>query len=383
MTRRVFLPLLALALAASSASLAAAQTREPAPPRPSLPRGADPNDWEAYFDRGAALLPTQAGDADAAFYWAQRLDPSRAEPLYGRWVAFHMRDITRWEAYMRDSPAVLANPEIIRADSLLIRAQVRNPFVHRGLLVVLYQATPGNWSGDTYTRGMLDYSAGKLPQAVRTLSAYVQRYPRRLDARWSLVLALVSSNQMDSAQVVMNSLVEQMRLADETRVVRAYQSKEMQEYAAGLLYLARRQPAQARAAMEQALVEDAASWFAHSGRALALRVEHRPEEAVQEMAAALELAPEDVMLHHDHGAALLEARHFPEAAAEYRRAVAMEPFWSDAWLGLGDAERMSGHAAEAIAAYERYLGLAPRREASIAQAVQGHIERLRQPAATP
>jgi tetratricopeptide (TPR) repeat protein len=377
MTRRTLLPLLALVFAASSAAAQAA------PPRPSLPRGADPNDWEAYFDRGAALLPSEAKEADAAFYWAQRLNPARAEPLYGRWVALHMQNVTRWEAYMRDNPAVLASPEIIRADSLLLYAQVRNPFVHRGLLVVLYQATPGNWSGDAYTRGMLDYSAAKFPQAVRTLSGYVQRYPRRLDARWSLVLALVSSNQMDSAQAVMNSLVEAMRLRDETRVVRAYQSKEMQEYAAGLLYLARHQPAQARAAMEQALVENAAAWFAHSGRALALRAERRPQEAVQEMTAALELAPEDAMLHFDRAGALIEAGHFPESAAEYRRAVAMEPFWADAWLGLGDAERVAGHAAEAVAAYERYLALAPRREASLAQVVQGHIARLRQPAAAP
>ena len=50
------------------------------PPRPSLPRGADANDWEAYFDEGEQRfqdLPVQARDY---FYWASRLDPSRAEP---------------------------------------------------------------------------------------------------------------------------------------------------------------------------------------------------------------------------------------------------------------------------------------------------------------
>jgi len=375
MRSRILLALAAIVLAAGTA---AAQN---VPPRPALPRNADPNDWEAYFDRGTELLRTGPREADEYLYWARRLNPARAEPLYAHWIAQHLQNVRRWEAWMRDDPRVLASPEIIQLDSLMLRAQVRNPFVHRGLMVLLYEATPGYWGSDLYTRGMLQYSTGQLDQAVNTLSAYVERNPRKLGARWNLVLALVSSGKMDSAQVVMDTLVVRMRQRDETEMVRVYESKEMQEYASGLLALARNRPAQARAAMEQAIVENAGSWYAHAGRAMALRAERRPAEAAEEMAAALELAPEDAVLRFNYGGMLIDARKPAEAAVQLRRATELEPWWADAWLSLGDAERIAGRAAEAIAAYEHYLALAPRSASATAQGVQGHIERLRQPVA--
>jgi hypothetical protein len=72
---------LALVAAALVALPAAAQSWGPMPPRPNLPRGADPNDWEAYFDLAVSLEPRAADRAEAAFTWAARLDPSRSEPI--------------------------------------------------------------------------------------------------------------------------------------------------------------------------------------------------------------------------------------------------------------------------------------------------------------
>jgi hypothetical protein len=90
---------LALVAAALVALPAAAQSWGPMPPRPNLPRGADPNDWEAYFDLAVSLEPRAADRAEAAFTWAARLDPSRSEPMYALWAAFHFRDIGRFEEY--------------------------------------------------------------------------------------------------------------------------------------------------------------------------------------------------------------------------------------------------------------------------------------------
>jgi hypothetical protein len=59
-------------------------TAQHEPPRPQLPRGADPNDWEAYFDLGDARFQRAPREAAAAFYWASRLDPTRSEPLFAR-----------------------------------------------------------------------------------------------------------------------------------------------------------------------------------------------------------------------------------------------------------------------------------------------------------
>jgi Tfp pilus assembly protein PilF len=174
----------------------------------------------------------------------------------------------------------------------------------------------------------------------------------------------------------MDALVARLREREETHVVRIYESREMLEYAAGLLHMARGHAAPARERMEQALLENAAAWFAHRGRAQALRMEHRPDEAAAEMAAALELAPDDAMLRYDHGAALAEARKFAEAAVQFRRATVLEPYWADAWLALGDAERVSANAPEALAAYEHFLALAPRRMAATVQSVRRQMEQL-------
>src|SRR5262245_63981256 len=79
-------------LLALVASLSYAQN----PKRPSVPRGADPNDWEAYYDLGIELLQNdRGGPAEAAFLWASRLRPDRAEPLYARWIAFWVRTAKR------------------------------------------------------------------------------------------------------------------------------------------------------------------------------------------------------------------------------------------------------------------------------------------------
>jgi len=373
-------PIILALLAMLVATGAAAQT-DPSPP--TLPRGADPNDWEAYYDRGTQLLATVPAEGDAYLLWARRLAPERAEPLYAHWIALHLRDVRRWQAWMRDDQRVLRSPEIIRMDSLLMRAQVRNPFLHRGLMVLLYQATPGSWRRDLYTRAMLDYSTGKLGEAVRQMDNYVSHHPRNLSARWSLALALVSSGKLDSAQVTMDTLLARLRQGDEQRVVRVYESKEMQEYAAGLLALARHRPAEAREYMERALVENAGAWFAHAGRARALLAAGHADEASQEMAAALEFAPQDAIFHFDYGSALFAAGHPAEAAGQFRRAVKMEPYWADAWAALGDAERGAGHAAEAADAYERFIGLAPRHAAASIETARRQVAALRSAPAAP
>jgi len=94
------------------------------PVRPRLAAEADTNDWQAYFDYGVEQLQRVPGRADAAFYWAGRLDPWRSEPFYGRWVTFWMRHDGDWADYLAENPRILRNPEVRRADSLLLAALV-------------------------------------------------------------------------------------------------------------------------------------------------------------------------------------------------------------------------------------------------------------------
>src|SRR5439155_1346717 len=137
------------------------------PVRPRLAAEADTNDWQAYFDYGVEQLQRVPGRADAAFYWAGRLDPWRSEPFYGRWVTYWMRHDGDWADYLAENPRILRKPEVRRADSLLLAALVRNPLTSRRLEALVYHSVPGEWGHDLATEGYLAYAAGRYGDAVK------------------------------------------------------------------------------------------------------------------------------------------------------------------------------------------------------------------------
>jgi hypothetical protein len=68
-------------------------------------------------------------EAAAAFYWAARLQPGWADPLYGRRVALLMTDPDRLVRYMEDNRGTIRSPEIQAIDSLQLRALSLDPFL--------------------------------------------------------------------------------------------------------------------------------------------------------------------------------------------------------------------------------------------------------------
>jgi len=366
--RRVFLSAVILSL---SASAAVAQ-------RPALPARADSNDWNSYYDRGVELLRHGGvGAADELFRWAARLEPSRAEPLYARFVVFHLRDIRRFERYLLDDPRVLRNPAVIAADSLQVMALTRNPFVHRGLIALAYDQLPGRWGDDVYTRAFLAYAGGDLPRAVQGLERVVHDSPRDLRARYHLALTLVNLHRYDAARVELDSVMAGLRRGEERRVTPVYESKELLLYGIGLLYLAQNRTAQAREAFAQAVLEDASQWYVHRGLGLALLDGGQAREALNEYRTALELAGDEPLLLKEYADALYGAGEYAAAAGQLSRLVRIAPEWANAWRALGQAELRAGRRAEAIEAFTAYLARAPRSEAEAAARVRAQLEQLR------
>jgi tetratricopeptide (TPR) repeat protein len=347
--------------------------------RPELPRGADPNDWEAYYDLGVVKLNAKLGrDAGAAFYWAARLEPQRAEPLYGMRAAVFMQDLTLWERYLADDERALRSPAALRADSLMVESLLRNPFVAPTLDVLLLDQLPGYWGQDRTTQGWLHFARGNLGQAARHFRAAIESNPRsNYRRRYSLATVLVVMGEMDSAAVQIQAMLDELRRRDEARVVVVYQSKETLEYALGLLHMARRRWPEARAAMERAVLENAGGHLGHRGLASIAQAEGKAAEAVEEYRQAVALGGEHPLLEYEFGDALLRAGAVEEAIEHLGRAVAREPYWADARLELGRACETAGKTAEALEAYERYAQLAPRKDAATVQAVRQRIERLR------
>jgi tetratricopeptide (TPR) repeat protein len=360
------------------ATAAAAQ----APRRPALPSRADPNDWNAYFDRGVELLRQDGEAADEMFRWASRLDPMRAEPLYARWVAFHVRDSGRFESYLREDSHVLQKPEVVAADSLQFAALVRNPFVHRGLVALAYDQLPGEWGDDPSTRAFLAYARGDLETAAQDMAAQVRRSPGDWRTRHDLVLTLVNLRRYDEARVNLDSVLAALRRRDERRVTHVYESKEMLMYSIGLLYLVQNRLPEAREAFAQAVLEDASQWYVHRGLGLTLFAGGHAAEALPEYRTALELAGDgEPLLLREYADALAAAGQHADAVAQLARLVELDPDWADAWLALGNAQVRAGNTAEAVQSFTAYLARAPRRDAENVARIRATLDRLRAPAA--
>jgi tetratricopeptide (TPR) repeat protein len=330
--------------------------QEVLPERPTLPRGADPNAWESYFDLGMRLVPRLPVHAEAAFYWASRLDPSRAEPLYGRWAAFHLKDIGRWERYRADDARVLARSDVVRADSLRWRAYHRNPFVHRALDLVLIDQLPGRWGDDNATRAWMSYGAGNFARAAEQFGRIANRNPRYA---LGAVLANVSAGRFPEATVHLDSLLARARREETRRLVRPDESKEMYEYALGLLHRARNNRTEATAALQRALLENLAFYPARVQLGEMALEEGRVDQAVDELQQAAEIAPDDGYVRYRLGAALLQAGKSAEAVSALRSASQLEPHYAAVDLLLGAALAAAGDTSAAKEAYSRFLRRAP------------------------
>ena len=348
--------------------------------RPSLPGGADSSDWEAYFDHGVSLLRTNPRTAEQAFYWASRLDPSRAEPLYGRWIAYWMRVPGWFEEYVAERPRVLESPRVIAVDSLYLRALFRNPLMPRTLTVLLFDQLPGRWRTDRFTTAVLEYGANRFDAAAADFGKLVRDEPKNYRLRYELALCFTAVRRYDSATAELTALLEEMGRRDEKQLAHSYQSKELLDYSVGLLQLARGNRVAAREALQQALVENLAFYPAHSTLAeLALSQGDRAT-AWSEYAQAIDVGPGDGVLRYRFGAALGLAGRHEEAEPQLRKAEELEPWFAPSYFTLARVLEARGQRQQALDQYREYVLRAPRSAPELDQA-QARIAALSSPQA--
>src|SRR5688572_9610961 len=235
------------------------------PELPPLANGADRNDWEAYYDAGVAVLHMDPRKADAAFAHASRIRPDRAEPLYARWIAFWALDLELFGKYIRGDEKTQRDPRVRQADSLRTRALWRNPFVHQGLILFLYDKLPGRFRDNAITRAWIALGQAELELALRRFGALIDRDPERYGyLRFVRASAFTNTNQQDSATAELTALLAQLRAADSTELVNYYESKELLEHALGLLHLHGRRVPLAQEAFGRAVAENAAFAPSHA-----------------------------------------------------------------------------------------------------------------------
>ncbi len=350
--------LAALSAAALVISLATGLRAQQMPP---LAPGRDQNDWEAYFDAGAAVIRRQPAQALAAFEHASKLDPSRAEPLFARYVAFWLTQPWEdWYAWAEGNAHVENRPEVRRADSLYSLALQRNPFVHRGLEIVLVDRIAlGNFSRREDTRAWIAYSAGRFDESVKLYQQWAQGDPEgRLWTWWRLAIARVGAGDLPGATRDLRFMLSVMEKREETaRTISFYQSKELIHYMIGLLHVQQRDLAAAREAFGQATVENAGFPYAHAALGLVARTERKMPETLTAFAAAVELAPWDAVMRSQYAQMLFDANRYEAAVEQASRATELEPLWAAPHYIIGRARERQGRTEEAQTAYSRYVQL--------------------------
>ena len=329
--------------------------------RPRLAAEADTNDWEAYYDYAVSWLRSRPERARLGFYWAERLNPSRAEPLYGRWVAYWMGRPGWWEDYLNDVKSVVNAPQVRQVDSLFARALLRNPFVPQTLGILLYDQLPGRWGTDDQTRALIEYSAGRMQEAAHDFAKVIRRDPHRYyTLHYDRALAFTALQWWDSAAVELDQMLNEMRARDTTRITHTYESRELLLYGLGLLRLAQGDQPAGRAALEGALLENLSFFPAHAMLGQQALQGHHTAQALQEYAQALELSRGEPWARLQYAEALIQTGRPGEGAAQLDTVVRVEPLFADPYLALGAAREASNQPEAAATAFETFLRLAPR-----------------------
>lgn len=341
-------------------SLDALQVRQE-PSRPRLDPRADTNDWEAYYAYGTRVLQRQPDVADRAFYWASRLNPDRAEPLFGRWVAFWLHTRGDWIGYRKGTLKPRDQMVVRDAAQWRTRALYRNPLVHQAIEAIIWeQLVPGRWRTDRATQAYLAHAEGRLGDAAELYALAIASNPGEYAwLRYNRAVALVHLRQFDSASAELTRLIERERLAAQENLLPQYESLELLEYAMALLHLARRDTRRAREALDRALVENLAFYPARQRLAQVLLGSRDVPGALRELQLALEIEGNDAVLRLEYGRALKIARQPEQALEQLRRAVELEPYWHEPRYELARSLDAAGAAADARTAYEAFLGLAP------------------------
>lgn len=362
-------PLRAAVLAVAAlliASVADAQTKSKEPKRPEMEGERDTNAAAAYYYWGLGQLRRNPRSAQEAFYWASRLDPAWADPLYAQRIAYHLSDLERFWKYLTRTKYVLKAPETKRVDSLLYRAMLRDPFLFRRhdkmlieqLIAEMTDGYSGLMGGSPEFLAWVAYSETKFPQAVELYGRAIAKKPKDYDLHAERARAFFHMGRFDSTVAEMNKALEGYRKEDDKDLVVLYESKAMYEYSIANAYLRAGKLPEAREALGRALVEDLSFYVAHQRMAALSLAAGDTATALSEYELAVQLNNDDAPLRAEYGAVLIALGKHAAAEPHLQRAIELEPWYARPYALLASAYEGLGKASDAVTQYNRFMTLA-------------------------
>jgi tetratricopeptide (TPR) repeat protein len=359
----------------------------------------DRNDAKEFEQRGEFLLSGEPHGASEQFLWASRLDPMSATPLYGRALAQYREWIhDANEAIMRgERSEAPSRARMHLFDSLMFASMTRDPFANKQMDRVLTVRSGRRIMYHVYT-----YIGGKkvtLPDEVNDAAGEFQnqQYAQAI-AHWRIALkkvpelitlhvriaeAFYDGQQYDSAVAELRLYRELMTKKEEKDITVQFESKTIALFSIGVAQVQMDSLAAARASFEEVLTEDLGFYMAHVRLAGVALLRHDDTTATKELGDAAALNETDASIVFGYAFVLRRAGRLDEAAAEFRKAIAVDPYYANSYLYLGRIEESQGRTAEAIASYQAFVDHAAHDEAQLPETVERIIRLSAAPPSRP
>jgi len=343
-------------------------------PRPHLPSGADTNMAVNYYQWGTRL-GVDADTAEMSLYWASRLDPSWAEPLFARFLNAlkalqHDVNLTLLRTWSpRAARRVALTPrQVAVIDSLQRVAWERNPFLFSDMEFRF--PDPGRY-GEPINEGWWAFSKHRFAAADSLFAIALRQHPDAVPLRMFRARALFYLGRYDAAVAQLEAARDTVRRSTEARLSAVLPSVEMFDFAIGIARVQQDDFPAARAAFERALAQNLAFYWAHArlaGSALAL---HDTATALAELDMAVQIEGRDPVLRLYRAVILKSAGHLGEADQELRQAIALDPYFAEPYYWLAVTRHLLGDTATAVENYRQFLRRSPRSAPDRLNAVQG------------
>lgn len=346
-----------------TATGADAQKKPKEPKRPKMEAHRDTNAAGAYYYWGLGQMRSNPRGAQDAFYWASRLDPSWADPLYAQRIAYHLSDLERFWKYLNGTRYVLRAAETKRVDSLLYRAMLRDPFLFRRhdkmlidrLIEELTEGYGGLMGSSPSFLAWVAYSETRFPQAVELYAQAIAKKPKDYDLHAERARAFFHLGRFDSTVAEMTRALEGYRKEDEKDLVVLYESKAMYEFSIANAFIQAGKLQEAREALGRALTEDLSFYVAHQRMAALSLKAGDTATALSEYALAVELNTDDAALRAEYGAVLVLLGKHAEAEPQLLRAIELEPWYAGPYVLVANAYEGLGKTTEAVAQYGKFM----------------------------
>jgi tetratricopeptide (TPR) repeat protein len=372
------LRLVPLCLFLLSASVSAQQVTLSVPIDTLIARARrDSTDPLVLYDLGMGYWYTRRfAQADSAFRRADAIDPRIAEVQLALAYLPYARRPKLWgeEARGKVRPDLVAT--VNESNRRFRRAFLVDPMVDMrvmGLVVPPREAIVINYNADRYYAALvvgLEYFWGGDYQAA--YESFEMAYKFTSDKSreqvpgfvlWYHGLSAAHIRDFSIAVADFRLLLARALEREKSDSVTRFAILQSNSIRYVLAVMLRRsgQLEQASEEFRTVLTTDLSFEMAHAQLAEIAEKSNRWQEAVQERERALEASPDDPGLLLDYGTTLLNARRYLDATAALQRAEQAMPLNARVPYLMGQAAAADGRTDEAIAAYRRFVAVAPNR----------------------